>query len=191
MFKDLEERLKTLIDEKTYSHSLRVKNMAISLGEVYGADIEKLKIAAILHDCGKGLDHINLLKKYKAFDIILDDYMKNNKELIHGPLGAKIAKEKFSIEDQEVLEGIKYHTTGRENMSIIDKIIYISDYVEPNRDFKGVEVVRKLAFANLDQSLILAMDNTIKFLIDKKKIIHPNTIKARNSLMIKLNIQKQ
>ena len=82
---------------------------------------------------------------------------------------------------------ICYHTTARENMSILDKIIYIADYIEPERYFKEVEEVRKMAFVDLNKSLILAMENTIIFLIQNNKLIHPNTIKSRNHLLIQLN----
>lgn len=188
MFNLLKENLKKLVDEKTYYHSIRVMEVAMVLGEIHGGDIEKIRIAAILHDCRKNYKDIYLLKKGHEFDTILDEYMEYNKELIHGPLGANLAKEEFNIGDAEILDAIRYHTTGRKDMSIIEKIIYISDYIEPSRDFKGIEEVRKLAFTDLDLSLILAMDKTIKFLIDKDMIIHPYTINARNYLMMKLHI---
>lgn len=170
---------------KRYSHSIRVMEIGLKLCEIYNGDKGKVKIAAILHDCGKIQGKAKLLKRAKDFDIILDKYMKNNLELIHGPLGAKLAENKYKINDREILDAIEYHTTGRENMTLLDKIIYISDFIEPKRNFQGIEEVRELAYEDLDKSLIIAMDKTIKFLIDNKTLIHTRTIKARNDLIIK------
>ena len=187
MDKGLMESLIKNIGEKRYNHSLRVMETAIELGYRYSVDVEKIRTAAILHDCGKLMEKGILLKMAYDFGIILDTCMENNLELIHGPLGSKIAEEKYKIKDKEVLDAIYYHTTGRENMTILDKIIYIADYIEPYRNFPGVEEVRTLAFENLDRSILLAMEKTIIFLIGENKTIHPNTIKARNFFVIKLN----
>lgn len=188
MDKDLELQLMRDIGQERYEHTLRVVQTALELGKRHNIDEEKVKIAAMLHDCAKFQGQINWLKLASDFDIILDAYMVNNPDLIHAPLGAKIAKLKYNVEDIEILNAIYYHTTGRENMTILDKIIYIADYIEPARNFPGVDEIRKESYNNLDKGILLAMDNTIKFLIDKGKIIHPNTIKARNSLLMELNI---
>src|SRR5699024_5500398 len=142
------------------------------------------KQAAILHDCGKLRDRTNLLKMASKFGIMLDDTMKYNLELIHGPLGFKIARQEYGVKDIEVLNAIKYHTTGRKNMTVLDKIIYISDYIEPKRNFEGVEKIRQMAYKDLNKSVLLAMENTIRFLIEKGWLIHPDTIKSRNELRI-------
>lgn len=184
MDKSIEEKLIKDIGEKRYNHSVRVMKTAIKLAEINNADIGKAKVAAILHDCAKIIDETNLLKRTYDFDIILDACMEHNHELIHGPLGAKIAEEEYGVKDIQILDAIYYHTTGRENMNILDKIIYMADYIEPYRNFVGVEEIRKLAFEDLDKSLILAMEKTIIFLIENKKLIHPDTIKARNYLLI-------
>ncbi|MEY8417014.1 bis(5'-nucleosyl)-tetraphosphatase (symmetrical) YqeK [Tissierella praeacuta] len=187
MNKSLKNKLIKDIGEKRHDHSVRVMEVALELAEIYNADIEKVKIAAILHDCAKIIDDTYLLKMASDFDIILDDCMKYNHELIHGPLGARIAKEEYGIEDNQILNAIYYHTTGKENMNILEKIIYIADYIEPYRNFQGVEEVRKLVAKDLDKAILLAMENTITFLIEKNKLIHPDTIKARNHLIIQLN----
>jgi len=109
--------------------------------------------------------------------------MQKNTELIHGPLGAKIANACYGIDDLEVLDAIKYHTIGRENMSMLDKIIYIADYIEPGRSFPGVEEIREIVFLDLDDAIKKAMDNTILFLIKDNKLIHPDTINARNYML--------
>lgn len=172
------------IGEKRASHSIGVMETAVKLAKVHNCDIEKARIAGLLHDCAKYSDTSYLLKSAKDFDIILDNIMLINTQLIHGPLGAKVAKFEFGITDDEILDAIRYHTTGRENMTILDKIIYIADYIEPNRDFPGVEEVRELAFKNLNKSLQIAMDNTIIFLLNQGKLVHLDTIKARNQLVL-------
>lgn len=179
-------RLIDNIGEKRYLHCLRVQETAVILGEKYGVDIEKVKVAAILHDCAKIENKTNLLKMASKFDIILDNVMEHNIELIHGPLGAKIAEREYGIEDPEILDAIRYHTTGREEMTMLDKIIYISDYIEPRRNFFGVEEVRKVTMENIDAGVLLALENTIKFLMEKDRLIHVDTINSRNNLRILL-----
>lgn len=188
MNKVMEKELIDNIGRERYLHSLRVLETATLLGNMYNIDVSKVQTAAILHDCAKFKDDTILLKTATKFDIILDDVMRYNLELVHGPLGARVAELEYEVKDIEVLEAIKYHTTGRENMTILDKIIYISDYIEPKRNFKGVEEVRKMAFENIDGSILLAMESTIKFLIENNKLIHLDTIKARNKLRILLGI---
>jgi len=185
MYKDIKKDLEESIGKKRLEHSLRVLETAEKLGNIYNEDIDKLKIAALLHDSAKFKDKDILFKKAIDYNLSLDNIMLNNSELIHGPLGAKIAEHEYNIKDKDILNAIKYHTTGRENMTMIEKIIFISDYIEPVRDFPGVDKVRELAFKDLDGSLILAMKKTIKFLIDNDQLISVDTVKAINYLKIK------
>lgn len=180
------ERLKEDIGTERYNHTLRVVEISKRLARKYGVDEEKASIAALLHDCGKFRDRKKILKVTNDFDIILDNVMKFNKHLIHGPLGAEIAKRIYNIHDEEILNAIYYHTTGREKMSLIEKIIYIGDYIEPGRDFEGVEKVRELVDVDLNNALLLAMDNTIKYVIEKGYLIHLDTVKARNSIKLEM-----
>ena len=187
---DISEILIENIGMKRYEHSLRVVDIAIKLAEIYNADIEKVKIAALLHDCAKFQDKISLLKNISDFDIILDNVMQNNEELIHGPLGSKIAEVEYGVLDKEILDSIYYHTIGKVNMTLLDKIIYIADYIEPRRNFPGVDEIRAMAFKDLDESVLMAMDNTILFLIKNNKLIHPNTLNARNYLILDKEIKE-
>ena len=183
----IKTRLIDNIGEERYLHCIRVQETAIILGEKYNVDINKIKVASILHDCAKFEDGTNLLKMASKFDIILDNVMKHNLELIHGPLGAKIAEKEYGIDDLEILEAIKYHTTGREEMTMLDKIIYISDYIEPKRNFVGIDEVRSITFKDIDAGVLLALENTIEFLMKKNRLIHVNTINSRNNLRILSN----
>lgn len=185
IYENLEKEIGTL----RYNHSLGVMNTSIKLARYYNANEKKAALAGLLHDCAKFDAQKDLLKMADEFGIILDNVMRNNVELIHGPLGAEIAKREYNILDKEVLDAISYHTTGKENMSLLEKIIFIADYIEPSRKFKGVEKIRELAFQNLNLSLIIAMDNTIKFLVDGGKLIHLDTVRARNHLKLEKNLE--
>lgn len=165
-------------------HTLRVVEESNKLALIHNVEVDKATKAALLHDCAKFLDGKNLLKMAIDFDIILSDIMKRTPDLIHAPLGAKLAQYKYNIEDLDILNAIKYHTTGRKDMTNLEKIIYIADYIEPYRKFEGVEKVRQLAYIDLDKSLLLAINQTITFLIRKNRFIDPDTIEARNQLII-------
>lgn len=183
---EVEKRLINSIGSERYFHSVRVMEEAVKLASIYKCDKEKAAIAGLLHDCGKFKNEDELLKKSCDFDIIQSGAYFTNTALIHGVLGAEIAKREFHIEDRDILNAIQYHTTGRENMTLLEKIIYISDYIEPDRNFLGVDEIRKLAYENLDLALVKAMDKTIKHIIDKGYYLHPDTINARNYLIFKI-----
>lgn len=178
------EELKKDIGTERYNHSINVMNTSIELAKLYNCSIEEAKIAGLLHDCGKFQDKIKILKMVDEFDIILDDVMKKNTALAHGPLGVAIAKSKYNISNPNILNAIRYHTTGREEMTLLEKIVFIADLIEPSRNFQGVEEMRKLAYENLDESIILALNKNIQFVIEKKNLLHLDTIKARNRLII-------
>ena len=167
-----------------FNHTLRVIEESKKLAYAYNVDVDKAYKAALFHDCAKFLDKKNLLKMANDFDIILNDMIRSTPELIHAPLGAKLAQYKYNIEDPDILNAIKYHTTGRKNMTQLEKIVYLADYIEPYRKFIGVEEVRQLAYEDLDKSLLLAMDQTIVFLVNNNRLISPDTIEARNQLLI-------
>lgn len=172
------------IGEKRYNHTLGVVKTAEELALVYGCDIEKAKTAALFHDCAKVKDLTSLLKMARDFDIILDEKHKKNPELIHAELGSKIAEQRYGIEDREILDAIKYHTTGRENMGLLEKIIYIADSMEPGRDYPGVDKLRQLTYSNIDKAILMSMGKTIKYLVEKNQLIDLETVKARNYLLL-------
>lgn len=182
--RDIEQYLVKNIGQKRYEHSLRVVETALRLAKLHNIDPEKAKIAGLLHDCAKIRDRASLLKKASSFDIINDIVLKENTELIHAPLGAEVARREFMVEDEDILNAIRYHTTGRVAMSGLEKIIFLADYIEPMRNFPGVENVRHLAELDLDLALLKAMDQTLVFLISKESLISKETIEARNYLIM-------
>lgn len=182
-------KLKKDIGIKRFNHSIRVMNISAKLAKQYNCSVKKAKIAGLLHDCGKIQGEINLLKIANDFDIILDNVMKYNKELIHSVLGARLAQKEYNVYDRDIINAIRFHTTGRENMSILEKIVYIADIIEPGRDFEGIERIRQLAYEDINESILLAIDSTLKFIIDKNNLLHLDTIRARNYLLIQQNME--
>jgi len=181
---NMSQTLKKMLTLKRYEHSISVQQTAIELAKVYGCDCKKASIAGLLHDCAKDLKKDDLLKKCEQYGVAIDEIIKKEAQLLHGYVGVEIAKQTFEVFDQEILNAIKYHTIANENMSLLDKIIYISDFIEPGRNFDGVDIIRKFAYKDLDKAIIIGIDNTIALLLSKGKLIHPDTIKARNSILI-------
>lgn len=157
---------------------------AVKLAEKYGADTEKAYTAGILHDCAKCYDTDEQIELCQKYGVVLDDITLACKPVIHAPLGAKIAKAEYGVNDKDVLDAIMCHTVAKENMSLLDKIIYIADMIEPMRDFDGVEELRKAAYENIDRAFILGLKQSIVFNAQKKKIIHPNTLSAWNYMLM-------
>lgn len=178
----LKNELKKVVSEKRYNHSIGVMNTAKELARIYGVNEKKVEVAAILHDYTKNFSKDELEKiAMKYFSDEVKDYIKIT-EILHGYVSAKILKDKFNIEDEEIYNAIKYHTTGRKNMSLIEKIIYISDAIEPQRDYPGVEDIRKLVKKDLNRGILLEANNKIRYLINSNLTIHINTVEMRNDL---------
>ena len=184
MIDNYKNKLKSMLSEKRYKHSLGVCDEAVKLAEKYGADTEKAYTAGILHDCAKGYDSDEQIKLCQKYGVVLDDITLACKPVIHAPLGAKIAKAEYGVNDKDVLDAIMCHTVAKENMSLLDKIIYIADMIEPMRDFDGVEELRKAAYENIDRAFILGLKQSIVFNAQKNKIIHPNTLSAWNYMLM-------
>lgn len=184
-FEEISEKLKSMLTEKKFEHSLAVKDAAVKLAFLNNADVEKASIAGLVHDCAKCFQEEDLLKKAEEFGILIDGVMRKETGLLHGPVGAEIAKREFGIEEAEILDTIRHHTTGCENMSLLGKIVYIADYISEDRKFPEAESLRKAAFEDLNAGVLMGMDITIKYIIAKGRLIHPETIKARNDIIVK------
>lgn len=179
----LREKVKEKLSAKRFKHVLGVEEMCVILAEKNGEDIEKARISALLHDYMKETN-IEILKamckdipEVKGYETLF--------EILHGFAGAIVAKEEFGIEDKDILNAIKYHTIGRENMSLLEKIVYIGDAIEMGRNYPNVEEIREETLKNLDKGIIMEVDRKIEYLKEKGGIIHIDTIKMRNSLMKK------
>jgi predicted HD superfamily hydrolase involved in NAD metabolism len=175
--------VKIQLTEHRYQHTLGVMETAISLARKYGVDEKKAELAAIFHDYAK------FRPKDEMKEIIVSqgmpkDLLEYNSELWHAPVGAFLAESEAEITDKEVLDAIRFHTSGRKGMTRLEKVIYLADYIEPGRHFPGVEEVRNLAKINLDEALIKAVQNTIMFLMKKNQAIYPETFHTYNDLII-------
>jgi predicted HD superfamily hydrolase involved in NAD metabolism len=165
-----------------WRHTLGVVNTAAVLARRYGADPVKADLAAIVHDYAKFWP-VDRMEKIIRENGLPQELLNYDKELWHAPVGAYAAERDFGIKDEEILDAVRYHTSGRENMTLLDKVVCLADYMEPGRNFPGVEQIRDLAEDHLDRALLAAFDSTIQFLLSKGKRIFPLTVYARNSLI--------
>src|SRR5690606_33311273 len=115
------------------------------------------------------------------------DLLKYDSELWHAPVGAYLVKKEIGITDEDILDAIRHHTTGRPGMTTLEKVVFLADYIEPNRSFPGVEEVREKAKKSLDEALVLSLQNTIRFLLSKNQLIYPQTVATYNDLLRKMN----
>ena len=178
--KKYEKEIRDRIGEKRFLHTLRVRDTAIELAKIHGVDQEKAEMAGFLHDCAKIRDHEELIKAAKKSGLLLTKEMQKAPQIIHSYLGALYARDLYGIEDEDILNAITYHTTGRANMSDLEKIIFLADYIEPMRNFDGVEKARQLAKKDLDEAMYFALNNTLNFLVKHDTYIVPTTVTARN-----------
>ncbi|NLK21526.1 MAG: HD domain-containing protein [Epulopiscium sp.] len=182
----IRQKLQSALSPKRYKHTLGVVQVSQELGSIYGMDKEKIFLSALLHDCAKDMPVNTKARLCKEYHIPLDSFMRDDIELCHSFLGAEIAKREYNILDREILDAIRYHTTGRAHMTKLEKIIYLADYIEPNREnFEGLETVRRLSYENLDKAVIFALINTIEYIKNNKKTLHPLTLQALDYLTSK------
>ncbi len=176
--------LKQSLKPGRYVHSVNTMKEAVSLAQHYGEDKDMAAIAGLLHDCAKDLSDRETLDYCWTHGIMLNEVEKKQVFLMHGAVGAKIAQEKYGVENEAILNAIKYHTTGYSEMSMMDKIIFLADYIEPGRTHSEVDNARKLAYEDIDRALISSFDSIINYVIHQKGLIHPYTIEARNKLLM-------
>ena len=172
-----EERLRTYVKQKInkerYTHSINTAIEAEALARRYDANIQKARIAGLLHDVGKG--HA---ADAASYGIAFDDIEALNPELAHGRIGAAMVRADLGIDDPEILSAITSHTTGKPCMSTLDKVIYLADIIEPGRTFTGVEQIRALAWVNIDAAMICALDEIMAFVRKRGLTLHPKSMEA-------------
>jgi len=182
MQKQMFDFIEKNLSAKRFKHSLAVADTAKKLAEKYGADPEKAYLAGIAHDSAKEFDSEEAQRKLISFgrDDVFERY---SHPLIHGPLAACIIKYDFMYDDEEIFDAVWYHTTGKENMTLLTKIIYLADFIEPNREFEGIEEVRLLSEENLDKAIILAAGIVMINTVRRGLITDVDTVLARNYLL--------
>ena len=178
---ELREVAISLLKKKRVNHVLGCAETAEKLAERYGADIRVARRAGLLHDITKAIDGEDQLLLIDKYGIIVSDFERKYPKLLHAKSGSGVAKYVFG-ESQEVADAIYWHTTGRADMTLMEKIIYIADYMEPNRSFPGVEQLREEVWKDLDRGLLMGMDMCIAELIREKKVVCRDSVEARDFL---------
>lgn len=177
--KKIKKTLEKNLEEKRYEHTIGVADTAACLAMKYGYNVEKAYVAGLLHDCAKCIDNEKKLQLCKKYKVKLSKVEIENPFLIHAKLGAALAKEKYGIDDEEILDSIRFHTTGKENMTLLEKIIFSADYIEPNRKMiLGLQEIRNTIFDDFDRAIYIILENTIKHLNNKKQIIDDTSMRA-------------
>ncbi|MGI6037192.1 MAG: bis(5'-nucleosyl)-tetraphosphatase (symmetrical) YqeK [Limnochordia bacterium] len=176
-------RVQRSLSAPRFAHTLRVVEAATALARTWKIQGEKAALAALLHDYARDLPKNTLLKKGDEFGIINLEIEERFPLLLHGPVGARLAQRDFQITDPDILAAIHWHTTGRRQMSLLEKIIFLADYVEAGRDFPGVDKVRQLVHVDIDQGLLLALNQSIVYIIQRGWPLHPQTVEARNHIL--------
>jgi len=176
------EAVAAQMPDKRWKHTLGVMESSVKLAGRYGADPRRAETAAILHDVAKywPVEH---MRKIIEDNHLSQELLLHDKQLWHAEVGAFVAEQEYGITDPEVLDAIRYHTSGREGMGLLEKIVCLADYIEPGRDFPGVERIRKLSKASLEEGLIAGFDSTISLLLEKRRVVFPLTVLARNDLV--------
>ena len=174
---ELEEKVVALLKPNRVAHVLGCRDTALELARLWGADETDAARAALLHDITKALNTDMQLALCRAYGIDLDVFSKQNPKTLHALTGSLVAYRIFG-ENQAVVSAIRCHTTGKANMNMLEKIIYVADYIEPNRDFPGVEKLRNLAYTDIDQALRVGLETTLSMLRQQGKEVSPESAEA-------------
>ncbi len=175
----IRRKLMTELDKERYEHTLGVMYTAAALAMRHDEDIEKALMAGLLHDCAKCIPGDTKIKLCKKYRLSVSEVEKENPSLLHAKLGAFLAAKKYHIKDKEIMNSIASHTTGCPHMSLLDKIIYIADYIEPGRkELPNMAEVRKLAFTDIDACLYRILEDSLEYLNSKNIPVDPMTEKT-------------
>ena len=176
--------IKSMMSENRYNHCVNVSKEAVKLAKRYGGDEEKAAVAGILHDITKEMPKEEQLQIMLDSGIILDDIQKNAPKLWHGISGSVYIKKHFGIEDEDILNEICYHTTGRAGMSLLEKIIFVADFTSEERTYKGVATMRKKSRKSLEDAMLYGFKFTFSDLSSRELAIHPDELACYNEIVL-------
>lgn len=179
--KDLKEKL----SKNRYEHSLRVADCCKRLAKIYKIDENRAYLSGLVHDCAKNLEEFYMLNKKLNSDIIFDTEERDNENLRHAPIGAVVCKDLYGIFDEEILSAVRYHTIAKENMTLLEKILFISDKIEPDRKYDTVDELRRLADFDIDRAIVKFLNDSFEYLEKKSQKVHHLSVKARDYLINK------
>lgn len=177
--------IKGRMGEKRYIHSVNVAKQAQKLAKIYGCDEEKAMTAGILHDVTKETPFDEQLKIITEGGIILDEIEKLSQKLWHPISGSVYIQKYLDINDADIINAIRFHTTGRSNMSLLEKIIFVADFTGDERNYDGVDIMREKALRSLEEAMIYGLQFTIQDLSSRALTIHPNALSCYNELILK------
>ncbi len=174
--------IKELESELAYGrfiHTLDVAATAANLAMCYGADLDKAETAGLLHDCAKCMSLGKMLKVCDKAGTDLSEFEKNSVSLLHSKAGAVLAESRYGVRDEDTLNAIRFHTTGRPGMSLLEKIVFVADYIEPGRDSApNLPQVRKLAYESIDDCVLQILKDTLRYLATTGSAVDPMTQKT-------------
>ena len=182
------EKLKAALKPERYEHSLGVMETAGEMAARFGMDVEQARVAGILHDCAKNIAPEEAYRLCEEYGVALDEVSRQAFGLVHQYLGAALARAEYGIEDEEILSAIRCHTTGKADMGPLDKVLYLADFTEPNRDkepFAGLKELRALCKTDLDEAMLFALNISIKSIVDRERMMHMDTVHAWNWFLTK------
>lgn len=182
-FAELEAALRAKIQGPRLEHIYRVRDTARELSRLYGASLDKTEAAALGHDYAKHMSREQLLAYGRSHNLIIDPLEEEQPQLLHGAVAAVMLREQGLVTDEETLNAIRWHTTGRVGMTTLEKVIWLADFIEPGRRFQGVDEIRALARKDLDRALLAALDSTITWVIKQGFLLHLNSVQTRNWLI--------
>lgn len=184
-YDDYKEIIKSRMSKERFIHSVNVAKEAVRLANKYGADAEKAEIAGILHDITKETPPEEQLKIIEDNGIILNNVQRYSQKLWHSISGSAYVKQNLGIVDEDILNAIKYHTSGRANMSLLEKVIFIADFTGAERNYDGVEIMREKADRSLEKAMEFGLVFTIRDLAKRRLPIDINALEAYNQIVIK------
>ena len=182
----IKQHLSQSLSAERYAHSLGVSGEARRLAAMYGADEAHAELAGMAHDCAKEFPHEKMLELCTEYGIELEPVFIAEKKLLHAVVGAEYTRRELGIDDDGIYDAIRYHTTAKQDMPLLTKIIYLADYTEPNRNYPGVDEIRKIAYTDLDIAILKGLDYTISRLVSRQRLLCSATVDARNFLLIQL-----
>ena len=185
-YEAMKEELAGRLKPSRFRHSLGVAETAAVLAKRFGVDEEQAHVAGLLHDCAREYRNEDMLAEAERREIPVGEVERAMPLLLHAYIGAKRVREIYQVDDADVEQAIWRHTVGGAGMTELDKIIWFADMIEPGRDYPGVEELRQLAHeASLDDMVLAGLSQSIRFVVAKGHLIHPDTVLARNELLLK------
>lgn len=188
-YEDMKKKLQARLKPSRFKHSLGVAETAVFLAQRFQVDENKARIAGLLHDCARQYANEDLPAEAIKRGIAIGRVEKAMPLLLHAYIGAELIQEAYEVQDQEIAQAIYRHTVGAADMTALDKIIYFADMIEPARSYPGVEELRRMSReASLNEMVLEGLSQSIVFVVEKGHLLHPDTIAARNSILLE-NLQ--